>query len=61
VGQSVKSAFRKINGRRTKRRSLRRWPLRQALHCRWLELVTVRRQHLLRCPLQQALRPHRRP
>jgi hypothetical protein len=59
VGQSVRSAFRKINGRHMKPRSLRRWPLLQALRCRWLGRLKVWSQHRLRCPLQQALRqPH---
>jgi hypothetical protein len=44
-----------------KRRSLQRWPLQQALHCRWLGQLKAWSRHLLRWPLRQALRPRHLP
>jgi hypothetical protein len=61
VGQSVKSAFKKINGKRTKGRSLQHSLLRQALHCRLLGQLMAWRRHLMRWPLQQAPRPRHHP
>ena len=61
MGNRWGRGLKKLNGKRTKRHSLQRWPSRQVLHCRWQARVMVWQPHQLRCPLLQALRPRHHP